>query len=168
MSRFQPQSIKVLGPDIYEVKAHIKGELRAPKFTFEINPLSSRVLHREKYYFSKVWDIPETEWLEKAIYSFDQARSAALAVGSPEPISVTAKDQFTYEVQTVDGRTEIITVKERNDLRTATWPHGACDARLKPSGLWKTAPEADYMLAAILMLHQAIHPKYKIAKSEQR
>lgn len=41
MSRFQPQSIKVLGPDIYEVKAHIKGELRAPKFTFEINPLSS-------------------------------------------------------------------------------------------------------------------------------
>lgn len=146
---------------------YIKGELCSPKFTFQMNPLSSRVLHREKYYFSKVWDIPETEWLEKAIYSLDEARSAALAVGAAEPISVTVKDPFSYEIKRVDGSTDTITVKETADLRTASWPHGTCDAHLSLFGLWKTAPEADSMLDAILMLHQAIHPKYKVAKSEQ-
>lgn len=166
MNRYEPQSIRVIDADVYELVALIKGELCTHNFTFKANPISARNLHREPYYYSRIWDIPETEWLEKAIYYFDEARSASLATRVAEPVSILVKDHSNYEVKKADGSAETITVNEINDLRTATGPHGTCDAHLEPPGFWKTAPEADSMLAAILMLHQAIHPKYKIATAD--
>lgn len=166
MNNFEPKSIKVLGADTYEVVLQIKGELCTHQFTFEANPICARVLLREDHYYSKVWDIPETEWLENAIYAFDAARTLVIEAGSSEPIYLIWQGGNTYQLERADGSTETITVVENNTSRIAKWIHGSCEANLDPYGRWKTSSDVHPILESVLMLHQAIHPKYKIATTD--
>jgi hypothetical protein len=133
----------------------------------EANSVGQRIINHEDYFFSETWDIPETEWLEKAVYILDKARLNATNAGYSEPLCLRVKDSNTYQVKLANGTEEKISVMEAGDTRTATGVRGTCDARLEPPGFWKTVPGSDDILAAVLMLHQAIHPKYKIAADQK-
>lgn len=167
MSKFEPLSIRVMGADIYAVTVRINGELCTHQFTFHTNRLNTRVLEQEDRFYIKTSDVPETEWLERAIYSFDEARTAALACELPEPLSLCTKGPGSYELGFANGTTAQIEVVENKTLRTATWTHGSCEANLDQYGSWKTSADANPLLAGVLMLHQAINPKYKVEPAGQ-
>lgn len=145
----------------------IDGNFCTHLFIFYKNALGTRVLEHEDLFFSATWDIPETEWLERAIYYFNTARSKALAAGSLEPLAILVKDTNSYQVNWADRKEEPIVVEEVGTFRKAIWANGECDAHLEPPGFWKTAFDSDSLLNAILMLHQSIHPKYKVDQADR-
>jgi hypothetical protein len=167
MNRFEPKSIKALDANTYDVSMLIDGSLSTHQFTFHTNRLNTRVLEQEDRFYIKTSDVPETEWLERAIYSFDEARTAALASELPEPLSLCNKGPGSYELGFANGTTAQIEVVENKALRTATWSQGSCEAKLDQYGSWKTSADANPLLAGVLMLHQAINPKYKVEPAGQ-
>lgn len=168
MEKLKLISINADGIDAYIVGCGIDGREVSYKFTFFVNASGSRVLEHEDSFYSLTYDDPAAEWLEKSILAFDRARLKARADSRPEPrtlMVVSTEGMHQYKVISQDESAEaeeLITIAEKADTRIANWKFGNSKAKLEPPGLWIADTNADSLLEAVLMLHQAIYPKYKI------
>lgn len=161
MRRLDPLSIQVLRDNLYSVTINIDGENCEHRFDSYINELGSRIVQHEDSFYCKTWDIPETEWLEKSIYYLDIARSDSQNANVSEPVTLVAISDKTYQMTLADGSNEIFQIAEAGDRRKVSWGSETADAVLK-RGLWKLSPDTPPIAKAVLSLHQAKHPVYKI------
>lgn len=174
MKNMQPIKLAAEEPDLYRLYCRTKeGEV---SFAFPMKwegnkERGQRSLDHEDAYYFLTYDDPEGNTIEKCIFRLDEARQQRLAdkdnVKIPECIrieSLESNGSFQYAVvfSTPAGPTEhVVAVVENDNTRDCRWEFGSAQSCMDSKGFWQLPKDADPLLQAILVLHQAIYPKYK-------
>ncbi len=177
MLRIQPLSFTADGPDQYRVRCQSdRGE--DVEYTFSIRNFGEgrRSLSHEDAFYFVTYDDPAAEWLERSIQAFDRARQSGFVpdcqAAQMQPLSLVVsgedqagRHQYRLVFESNGRETEhILTVTDKDDTRIVSWEYGSCEAKLN-DGFWEfTDPDADSLLESVLMIHQAMHPKYSLEK----
>lgn len=80
------------------------------------------------------------------------------------PLKIVAEEPDLYRLygRTKDGD---VCYSFPMSWNGSDWEFGSAKATLDSKGFWNTPKDADPLLQAILLLHQAIYPKYKFDQS---
>lgn len=172
MKNIIPLNIAAVEPDLYRLDCRTKdGDV---SFSFPMSwkgpkEKPHRSLTYEDAYYFVTYDDPEGNTVEKCIQRFDASRQQRKKASAliPECIRIEPafdSNVFKYVVvaNSPGGQIEhLVSVSENDNTRTCKWEFGVTTATLDSKGIWTLAKDGDPLLQAILLLHQATHPKYK-------
>lgn len=179
MLHIQPLYLNADGADLYRLHCKLEDGEAIYNFGVSIDSVggsSFRSLRHEDAYYFVTYDDPEGDTIEQCIKYFDNARQEKFASGELNllPASIRIEPElaanpckYTVTLGSAQNQTShLVTVSEEGNTRTCKWPFGAASATLDNRGFWNfDKSTTNPLLACILTLHQALHPRYTVERS---
>ena len=173
MRNITPLKLVAEEPDLYRLYGRTKDGDVCYSFPMSWHGNEGRLRsldHEDSYYFV-TYDDPEGNTVEQCIHRFDKARQDRMNSSGtsliPECILIEPVEnpgRFVYMVISAspEGKAEhLVSITDTESVRICDWEFGSAIATVDSKGFWNTPKDADPLLQTILILHQAIHPKYK-------